>query len=261
MFMPVSERIKLMRLLKGMAQYDPAAGTGARQSFQARYESLVIDPKTAFLREIAFALDTTPEWLSKGQAPVFTKSLIISDPVPELLPVGLKSKVIADLKNYLPSFLSSVNVSECLTILFSRRLLINILLFPEGSLLVLIGRNRIAKTILSAIKKSNCACTFLDASKIHCRIDSLLLRKVEQGAEVLRELLGIAAAAMSCPPEMERYIEDYRKNAQQDTWGFCLTAHVSRKGGLTQKQAMEELDKLMKLHKAADIQVEIARMA
>jgi transcriptional regulator with XRE-family HTH domain len=258
--MLTGERIKLLRLLKGVAQYDIAAGTGSQQSYSDRFESLGTTSEDSSLQRVAAALDTTPEWLEEGRCPVFTRPLLIADPVPNALPASARSGIIADLKGLLPSFFSTNYISECVTILVSPGVITNILLFPEGSLLVLIARNRAVKIIQSAIKRSGCICSFLDLSKSSFNIDRLLEQEVEQGAEALRELLEVAATAMSNTLDVTRYVREYRENAQQDRWEFCLTAYVSKKGGLTREQAMEAMHRMMILHKVKDVQIEITRM-
>lgn len=258
--MLTGEKIKLLRLLKGVAQYDTASETGIQQSYPDRFESLGTGQEDSSLQRIATALDTSPEWLEEGRSPVFIRSLLISDPVPNTLPANVRSGIIADLKNLLPPFFSSNYISECMTILVSPGVITNLLLFPEGSLLVLIARNRAVKVIQSAIKRSGCVCSFLDLSKNNFNVDRLLQQEVEQGAEALRELLEIAAVAMSNTLDVTRYVEEYRENAQQDRWEFCLTAYVSKKGGLTREQAMEAMNRMMILHKVKDVQIEITRM-
>jgi len=254
------DRIKFLRLLKGVAQYDLAEKNGTRQSSPLQLESKDKGQKESSLQKVALALDTTPEWLAEGTAPVFTKSLLIADPVPDKLPPTARAGIIADLKNLLPSFFAANFVSECVSILVSPRVIVNILFFPEGSLLIFPARNRAVKIIQSAVKRSGCACTFLDLSKSNFNINCLLQQEVEQGTESLRELLNVAASVMSNTLDVEKYIKEYRDNAQQDSWGFCLTAYVRKKGGLTREQAVEALHKLVSLNKGKDAQIEITQM-
>jgi transcriptional regulator with XRE-family HTH domain len=258
--MLLMDRIKFLRLLKGMAQYDLVEKNSTRQSSMLQLESKDKSQKEASLQKIALALDTTPEWLTDGTAPVFTKSLLIADPVPDKLTTTVRSGIIADLKDLLSSFFAANYVSECVSILVSPRVIVNILYFPEGSLLILPARNRAVKIIQSAVKRSGCACSFLDLSKSNFDINCLLQQQVEQGAESLRELLSVAAAVMSNPLDVDKYIKEYRDNAQQDSWGFCLTAYVRKKGGLTREQAVEALHKLVSLTKGKDAQIEISQM-
>ena len=254
------DRIKFLRVLKGVAQYDPAEKNGTRQSSLLRLESKDNGLKESSLQKVAQALDTTPEWLADGTAPIFTKSLLIADPVPDKLSTTVRAGIIADLKNLLPSFFAANFVSECVSILVAPRVIVNILFFPEGSLLILPARNRAVKIIQSAVKRSGCACSFLDLSKSNFNINCLLQQEVEQGAESLRELLNVAAAVMTNSLDVEKYIKEYSVNAQQDSWGFCLTAYVRKKGGLTREQAVETLHKLVSLNKGNDAQIEITQM-
>ena len=254
------DRIKFLRLLKGVAQYDLAGKNGSRQSTPLQLESKDKSQKEASLQKVALALDTTPEWLAEGTAPVFTKSLLIADPVPDKLSTTARAGIIADLKNLLPSFFATNFVSECVSILVSPRVIVNILFFPEGSLLILLARNRAVKIIQSAVKRSGCACSFIDLSKSNFNINCLLQQEVDQGTESLRELLNVAASVMSNTLDVERYIKDYRENAQQDSWGFCLTAYVRKNGGLTREQAIEVLHKLVSLNKGKEAHIEITQM-
>jgi transcriptional regulator with XRE-family HTH domain len=258
--MLTEDRIKFLRLLKGVAQYDLVGKNGTRQSSPAHSGDLDSSRKESLLQKIAVALDTTPEWLTEGKAPLFTKSLLIADPVPDKLPTTTRAGIIADLNSLLPAFFSSNHVSECVSILVAPRVIVNILLFPEGSLLVLLARNRAVKIIQSAIKRSGCACSFLDLSRGNYNFNCLLQQEVEQGKELLRELLKIADSAMSNNLDVDKYIEEYSKTAQQDRWGFNLTAYVYKKGGLTREQAMEALHGIMTLQKGKDAHIEISQM-
>jgi hypothetical protein len=65
---------------------------------------------------------------------------------------------------------------------------------------------------------------------------------------------------MSNTLDVEKYIKEYRDNTQQDSWGFCLTAYVRKKGGLTREQAVEALHKLVSLNKGNDAHIEITQM-
>jgi transcriptional regulator with XRE-family HTH domain len=258
--MLIGERIKFLRLLKGVAQYDLVDKSGKQQKSAAHSASLDSSQNRASLQKVATALDTTPEWLEKGTAPVFIKSLLIADPVPDKLPASVRSGIIVVLKDLLSSFFATNHISECVSILVSPRLIVNFLLLPGGSLLVLLARNRTVKIIQSAIKRSGCACSFIDISKNNFDISCLLQQEVEKGAESLRELLKIAASAMSDTLDVERYIEDYRSNALQDKWGFSLTAYVSKKGGLTREEAVDALHRIMTMSTEMDVQIEITQM-
>jgi transcriptional regulator with XRE-family HTH domain len=254
------ERIKLLRLLKGVAQYDLAAASSTRQASFTRVEESEVLPQGAFLEKLANALDSTPEWILEGTEPVFSKELVISDPVPDSLSAGAKSSIMAEIRVCLPSFFYSAEILNCVTILISPRVIINILLFPEGTLLVLFGRNRAIKIIQSSVRKSRCSFSFIDATAMDIDVRNLLSHDVEKGEETLRQLLAVADSAFSERLDVEKYVADYTKHARQEKWEFCLNALVSRDGGLTRDQAMEALQQLIRSHRIEDARIEFTRL-
>ncbi len=255
--MLMGDRIRFLRLLKGSAQYDLVDKSGKQNHTSADVAALDSGRNRASLQKIATALETTPEWLEEGTAPVFTKSLLIADPLPEKLSASLRPGIVLLLKELLSSFFASNHVSGCVSILVSPRLIVNVLLLPGGSLLLLLARNRTVKIIQSAIRRSGCACSFIDSSKNNFDISCLLQQDIEKGAESLRELLKIAALTMHDGLDVERYLEDYRSNGEQDKWGFSLTAYVSKKGGLTRGEALDALQGIMTIDREGDTRIEI----